>query len=151
MNVFEEFAKILKSIEEEKIQYALVGGVSMAFYVEPRFTQDIDLLLRPGDFLKMKRVLEENGYLESTKPWTFQNTPLTLHRFFKAVGNDQMLVDILVAGSQRHLEILKNTIIAQSEHGIIRVADKFDIIWLKQQRNSLQDQADIERLLHENA
>jgi predicted nucleotidyltransferase len=103
MNVFEEFAKILKSIEEEKIQYALVGGVSMAFYVEPRFTQDIDLLLRPDDFLKMKKVLEVNGYLESTKPWTFQNTPLTLHRFFKAVGNDQMLVDLLVAGSQRHL------------------------------------------------
>jgi hypothetical protein len=61
-----------------------------------------------------------------------------------------MLVDILVAGSQRHMEILRNTIIAESEYGIIRVADKFDIIWLKQQRNSLQDQADIERLLHEN-
>ena len=41
------------------------------------------------------------------------------------------------------------TIIAESEYGIIRVADKFDIIWLKQQRNSLQDQTDIERLLHE--
>ncbi len=26
----------------------------MAFYVEPRFTQDIDLLLRPSDFFKMK-------------------------------------------------------------------------------------------------
>jgi hypothetical protein len=150
MNVFEEFSKIIQRIEEEKIQYALVGGVSMAFYVEPRFTQDIDLLLGSDDFSKMKKVLEDNEYLES-ESWTFQNTSLTLHRFFKAVGNDQMIVDILIAGSQRHLEILKNTIIAESEHGIIHVANKFDIIWLKQQRNSLQDQADIERLLHEKA
>lgn len=151
MNIFEEFAKIIQHIEAKQIQYALVGGVSMAFYVEPRFTQDIDLLLGPDDFLKMKKVLEDNEYLESAEPWTFQNTPLTLHRFFKAVGNDQMIVDILIAGCQRHLEILKNTIIAESEHGIIHVANKFDVIWLKQQRNSLQDQADIERLLHEKA
>lgn len=151
MNIFEEFAKIIKHIEKQEIQYALVGGVSLAFYVEPRFTQDIDLLLGPNDFLKMKKVLEDNEYIESAQPWTFKNTPLTIHRFFKAFGTDQMIVDILIAGSKRHQEIIKNTVIAESEHGFIRVANKFDIIWLKQQRNSLQDQADIERLLNEKA
>lgn len=56
-----------------------------------------------------------------------------------------------VIGTQRHFEILKNTIVAESEHDIIHVTDKLDMIWLKQQRNSLQDQADIEMLLHEKA
>ena len=48
--------------------------------------------------------------------------------------------------SLSHLEIIKNALIAQGEHGITHVAEKSDIIWLKRQRNSLQDQADIERL-----
>jgi len=146
MNIFNEFAEIIKHIEQEKIRYAIVGGVAMAFYAEPRFTQDIDMLLEPKDFEKARRILEQNGYIESGEPWTFKSTPLTLRRFFKAIGNDQMIIDLLVAGNKKHLEIIENALIAQGEHGIARVAEKSDIIWLKRQRNSLQDQADIERL-----
>ncbi|MDO9565454.1 MAG: hypothetical protein Q7J15_01725 [Candidatus Desulfaltia sp.] len=57
-----------------------------------------------------------------------------------------MIIDILVAGNKKHIEIIENALIAHGEHGIARVAEKSDIIWLKRQRNSLQDQADIERL-----
>ena len=146
MNIFDEFTEIIKHIEEENIRYAIVGGVAMAFYAEPRFTQDIDMLLERNDFEKARRILERNGYFESTEPWTFKNTPLTLRRFFKAIGNDQMLVDLLVAGNKKHLEIIENALFAQGEHGVVRVAAKADIIWLKRQRNSLQDQADIKRL-----
>lgn len=146
MNIFDEFAEIIKHIEGEKIRYALVGGVAMAFYAEPRFTQDIDILLEPNDFEKARRVLEQNGYFEFAEPWTFKSTPLTLHRFFKAVKNDQMIIDLLVAGNKKHLEIIENALIAQGEHGVVHVAVKSDIIWLKKQRHSLQDQADIERL-----
>lgn len=149
MNVFDEFTKIIKHIEEQEIQYAIVGGVALAFYIEPRFTQDIDMLLEPRDFMKINIILKENGYFESAEPWTFKNTPLTIHRFFKAIGTDQMIIDILIAGNEKHFEIIKNALIAKGEHGLARVANKLDIIWLKQQRNSLQDQADIERLLNE--
>jgi hypothetical protein len=151
MNVFDEFSRIIKHVEEQKIQYVLVGGVALAFYVEPRFTQDIDVLLVPEDFLKVKIILEENRYFESAEPWTFTNTPLTLHRFFKAVDNDQMIIDVLIAGNNKHLEIIKNALIAKGEHGIVHIANKLDIIWLKKQRNSLQDQADIERLMNEES
>lgn len=146
MNIFDEFTEIIKYIEQEKIRYAIVGGVAMAFYAEPRFTQDIDMLLEPNDFDKARRILEQNGYFESAEPWTFKNTHLTLHRFFKVIGNDQMLIDLLVAGEKKHLEIIENSLLAQGEHGVAHVAAKADIIWLKKQRNSLQDQADIERL-----
>jgi hypothetical protein len=121
----------------------------MAFYTEPRFTQDIDLLIAPSDLEKVSQLLEKNGYFESAKPWTFTNTPLTLHRFLKVAGNDQMIIDLLVAGEEKHLKIIHDAFDAQGEHGNTRVAKKEDIIWLKRQRNSLQDQADIERLENE--
>jgi hypothetical protein len=149
MNIFDEFIEIIKQIEQEEIRYALVGGVAMAFYAEPRFTQDIDILLEPNDVDKTRRILEQNGYFESAEPWTFQNTSLTLRRFFKAVGNDHMIIDLLIAGNEEHSAIIENAVIAQGEHGIARVANKSDIIWLKRQRNSIQDLADIERLENE--
>jgi hypothetical protein len=149
MNIFDEFSEIIKHIEKENIRYAIVGGVAMAFYAEPRFTQDIDMLLEPNDFEKARRVLSANGYFESAEPWTFKSTPLTLHRFFKAIENDQMIIDLLVAGDKKHLEIIENALIAEGQLGTANIACKADIIWLKRQRNSLQDQADIERLENE--
>lgn len=150
MNIFDEFTDIIHHLEQEKIRYAIVGGVAMAFYAEPRFTQDIDILLEPNDFDKARRILERKGYVESAKPWTFQGTPLTLRRFFKAVGSEHMIIDLLVAGDKRHLAIIENALLAQGEHGIAHVAGKADVIWLKMQRNSLQDQADIARLTDED-
>jgi hypothetical protein len=44
-----------------KVKYALVGGVAMAFYTEPRFTEDIDLLVGFEDFEKTKGILEKDG------------------------------------------------------------------------------------------
>jgi hypothetical protein len=52
MNVFEEFKRLVLEFEYQKVRYALVGGVAMAFYTEPRFTRDIDLLVNSDDFEK---------------------------------------------------------------------------------------------------
>lgn len=59
-----------------------------------------------------------------------------------------MIIDLLIAGNTKHVDIIRKALSAQGEHGIVHVAKKTDIIWLKRQRNSLQDQADIERLKH---
>ncbi len=40
MNVFEEFNRLVIELEKQKVKYALVGGVAMAFYTEPRFTRE---------------------------------------------------------------------------------------------------------------
>ena len=57
MNVFEEFKRLIQELEKQKVRYALVGGVAMAFYTDPRFTQDIDLLVESEDFGKSKAFL----------------------------------------------------------------------------------------------
>jgi hypothetical protein len=106
-------------------------------------------LIEPDDLAKTCQILEKKGYFESAAPWTFKSTPLTLHRFLKVSKTDQMIIDLLVAGEEKHLKIIQNARVARGEHGNARVAKKSDIIWLKRKRNSLQDQADIERLENE--
>jgi len=147
MNVFEEFRRLVSELEKQGVRYALVGGVAMAFYAEPRFTRDIDLLLDPDDFQKDKGILEKNGYFESASPWTFQNVAIELHRFLKVVNEeDEMLIDILVAKNEEVKKIIQNAVEAESEEGKVMLANKKDLIWLKRTRDSKQDQADIEKL-----
>jgi hypothetical protein len=45
-------------LEKNRVRYALVGGVAMAFYTEPRFTRDIDLLVDSEDYEKILGILQ---------------------------------------------------------------------------------------------
>jgi predicted nucleotidyltransferase len=147
MNVFEEFKHLVSELHNHAVRYALIGGVAMAFYTEPRFTRDIDVLVDFEDFGKTKAILEKEGYFESASPWTFPEVAIELHRFLKvAEEEDEMLIDILVSGDEKIRSIISNAVEAQSEEGIVMLADKRDLIWLKSTRGSKQDQADIEKL-----
>lgn len=152
MNVFYEFHKIVQHLQAEGVEYALIGGVAVAFHTEPRFTKDVDLLIRESELARVTEALKREGYFESSSPWTFKNSKLTLHRFMKVEDLDEMVVDVLVAGDDRHEQIITNALEAESEGtGLVRVAAKSDLIWLKRKRNSKQDQADIARLNDEEA
>jgi hypothetical protein len=149
MNVFEEFNRLVKELETRNVKYALVGGVATAFYTEPRFTKDIDLLIDSEDYEKTKGILEREGYFESTSPWTFKRVPIELHRFLKVVEEDEMIIDILIAEIKEVRRIIQDSVEAESEEGRIKIASRKDLIWLKRMRDSKQDQADIEKLENE--
>lgn len=149
MNVFEEFNRLVKELEASKVRYALVGGVAMAFYTEPRYTRDIDLLIDSEDYEKTRGILERNGYFKSIRPWKFEKPPMELHRFLKTSGEDEMIIDILIAKSEEVRNIVRDSIEAESEEGKVRIASRKDLIWLKRMRDSKQDQIDIEKLENE--
>ncbi len=146
MNLFEEFFKIVKKFDERNIQYSLIGGVAMAFHDEPRFTRDIDFLTLPEEIEKIREALKELDYFESSEPWTFKATRMTLHRFMKVEGEKHLLIDILLANENRHRQILVRSIEDQWSEGRVRIIAKNDLIWMKKQRNSDQDKVDIDKL-----
>ena len=122
----------------------------MAFYAEPRFTRDVDLLVDSDDFDKAKDILEAAGYFESITPWTFRKVAIELHRFLKvAPPEEEMLIDVLVAKDEETRRIIRDAVEAESEEGKVMVVNRKDLIWLKSMRDSKQDQADIERLENE--
>jgi hypothetical protein len=147
MNVFEEFKRLVLQLEKQAVvRYALVGGVAMAFYTEPRFTR-VDLLVDSEDFEKTKSILEKDGYFESALPWTFPEVAIELHRFLKVADeDDEMLIDIVVARNGETREIIRNAVEAESGHGRVMLVSKPDLIWLKRTRDSKQDRVDIEKL-----
>ena len=106
MNVFFEFHKIVLHLQSEGIAYALIGGVAIAFHAEPRFTKDIDILIRESDLDRVSTILKNEGYFPSADPWMFKDCKLTLHRFLKIADQDEMMVDIMVSGDERYDKIM---------------------------------------------
>ena len=150
MNIFFEFDKILKTFQNEKVKYALAGGLAVAFYSIPRFTKDIDFLIKEDELKKISNILIQHGYFASSKPWKFRNTELVLHRYMKIEDQDEMIIDILVSGNLTFDRIVDEAEIYKSEKiGDVRLVTKKDLIDMKRIRNSAQDKADIERLQDE--
>jgi hypothetical protein len=146
MNLFDEFSAIVKAFQKKKMRFAVVGGLAMAFYDEPRFTRDIDLLLHSEDEAKLIDVMATLGYFESAKPWRFSNAPIVLRRFVKTQGEEFLPVDFLVGQTKRIDAIVDNAVNQLWSRGTVRVAKKDDIIKLKKGRGSDQDKVDIRKL-----
>lgn len=77
---------------------------------------------------------------------TFRNTTLTLHRFLKTAGEDDMMVDILLANTPEDREVIVRAVQTEATGGPVRVAGRNDLIRLKTSRSSDQDRVDIKGL-----
>ncbi|MEO7933509.1 MAG: hypothetical protein ABIT76_10160 [Chthoniobacterales bacterium] len=146
MNVFFEFSKILRQLKDAPFKYALVGGVAMAFHDFIRFTKDIDILITSESYAGIKEILNAAGYTDKSLPWNFSDSGIRLHRFTKFEGEEFMIVDVMIGDDERYRSILKNAVAAESADGVVSIASKKDLIWMKSFRNSALDQADIEHL-----
>ena len=68
-DLYEEFRKLIGSLDERQVEYALCGGLAMAVYDRPRTTVDIDLLIvlislktmrgRPQDLADIQALKED--------------------------------------------------------------------------------------------
>ncbi len=146
MNLYNEFFALISYLNKLGAKYAVVGGVAMAFHGRARFTRDVDILLHPDDLRLARLALDRLGYRETAEPWIFRNTNLTLHRFLKADGEDEMMMDILLANAPEHQKIIADAVSAKADNGAVKVASKAGLIALKRVRNSDQDQVDIKGL-----
>jgi len=146
MNIYDEFFAVIKGINAAHIKCALVGGIALSFYVEPRYTKDIDFLVLSSCLDDLKSILKSMGYTFEAEPWACKNTNMTLHRLSKIEGEDSLTIDLLEAREERHCQIIENAITEATAHGLVCIATRQDLIWLKRLRNSAQDRADIEAL-----
>jgi len=64
MEIQRDFRELLALFNEHKVDYIIVGAYALAFYGAPRYTGDIDILVKP-DTVNARRVitaLEEFGF-----------------------------------------------------------------------------------------
>lgn len=68
MNPFEIAHRVTEFMESEGIEYFLGGSIASTVYGEPRFTQDVDIIvrLRPSKVSKLIEEFETEFYLSQT-------------------------------------------------------------------------------------
>jgi hypothetical protein len=48
MDLSKDLSEFIKSLNSNNVDYVIVGGYAQAFHGRPRFTGDIDILIRPS-------------------------------------------------------------------------------------------------------
>ena len=147
LTLLDEFRQVITALNEEKIEYAICGGIAMAIHGFLRTTVDIDIVILQENIQITKQVLHKYGYSIESNQMNFSNSDTIIHRITKLDpdSEDFLVLDILeVTNSMK--EIWENRIQIDWTFGSISVIDKKGLIAMKKKRNSKIDQEDIERL-----
>jgi hypothetical protein len=102
MDLYEELLALVDRLAAEGIDYALCGGVAVAFHGHPRFTKDIDILLRPEDVDRTLDAIATLGFDLDAGTITFgTGTPEAreVRRVSKSLGPDVLTLDILLVSA----------------------------------------------------
>lgn len=78
VDLFKKFLKVLEALENEGVDYILVGGFAVIIHGMPRLTQDIDILARLGeaatyDDLEYETITMEGISIKVATPETLFN------------------------------------------------------------------------------
>jgi hypothetical protein len=136
---------LLESFNAQNVEYLVVGGYAMAFYGAPRFTGDIDLLVKT-DNANAKRVLE------ALTAFGFGSVGLSEMDFVSPRGVIQLgvppiRIDILMSLSGVEWEKAWANRVAGNYFGVpVFFIGKSDLIANKKALGRKKDLADIEAL-----
>ena len=147
MDLLDELKILTKRLKEEKIEYALCGGLALAIYALPRATLDIDILIEASLIERIERVVYNLGYTVKAEPMHFHGGKIQIHRLTKiesGTGEALELDMLLVTPAIR--EAWNNKQEVEWEHGTLSVVSPEGLILLKSFRKSGQDQDDIDFL-----
>jgi hypothetical protein len=97
----QELVALLASLDREAVDYALIGGLAVAVWGAPRFTQDIDLLVLPPDVERAKAAARTCGFALESLPMDFKDGT-ELHRVSKVAAGEHLMVDFMLVG--KHLQ-----------------------------------------------
>lgn len=56
MKVEKDYEELLKLFNKNKVKYCIIGAYAVAFYAKPRYTKDLDILIK-ADFENGKRIV----------------------------------------------------------------------------------------------
>lgn len=147
--LLDELSQLISALDENEIEYAVCGGLSMAIHGFARATLDIDVLIRAESLEKAYRVGAENGFDIRGLDISFKERAVEIRRVSKIDDNGEVLsLDLLLVMPQvEDVWATRETI--DFLGGKLRVVSREGLIKMKTLAGRPQDLADIERLKNE--
>ncbi len=101
MDLIEELIGLSEAFDAAAVDYAVCGGVALAIHGHPRFTKDIDILVRTEDLERALAAAATRGFTREGGKITFQTSTKdkrAMFRVSKARGARLLTLDLLLAG-----------------------------------------------------
>ncbi len=94
MDIQVELRTLVAAFNQAAIEYALCGGLAVAFHGYSRFTKDLDILIARDSLEHALRAAAEVGFLDSSGRIQFPD--VELHRVLKTKGPEYLILDLMV-------------------------------------------------------
>ncbi len=99
MDLYEELVGLIDSLRKAGLDYALCGGIAVAFYGYSRFTKDIDILIRYEDLDQILKAVEERGFSLKGGLMPFdwgKPSQREIYRISKVEGQELLTLDLIL-------------------------------------------------------
>jgi hypothetical protein len=141
----QHFEELLRLLEENNVEYVIVGGYAVAFHGYPRFTKDIDIFFRnsPDNIKKVIAALVLFGFPESDLPGSLFSDTGNIIQF----GVSPLRVDIInEIDGVSFSEAFDNSV--RGKYGSVEVnfIGRVQLIKNKKESGRPQDLVDAEKL-----
>ena len=149
--LLDELKQLISALDENKIEYAVCGGLALAIHGLARSTLDIDILIQPESLEKSYKVGAENGFGIRGLDVSFKERAVEIRRVSKIDDNGEVLsLDLLLVTphfedvweTRETIDFLGNKLSVVSREGLIK---------MKTLAGRPQDLADIARLENEES
>lgn len=125
-------------------RYAFCGALAVAFYAEPRATQDIDIVIASeADLPAIDAALAEDGWFNASEPIDFPDG-IRLHRRLRRVDQQLIILDLLLPPPA--MDFLSDRVLAEVDHAAAWVVSKRALIAMKRLAGRPKDLADLAAL-----
>ncbi len=148
MKLKDELVKITQCLTQAGVDYGLCGGLAVAVHGYPRFTQDIDILIRPESLEVAKSSLAQIEY--DLEGGLFRFNPGTsnenlMYRVSRAEGRELITLDLMLVAPVFE-EVWASREVIQLDEQLVTVVSKDGLITMKKLSGRPQDLADVEAL-----
>lgn len=145
IDVYAEFAAIVRALEDAELEYALCGALALAVYGAPRATKDIDLIARREDETRLREVVRAAGFTFEALPMTFSGSGIEVQRFTKLIDGRPLMLDVLWLDPKLQ-PIWDDRQRLPWKEGTLSVVSRDGLITLKLTAGRPQDLVDIQSL-----
>lgn len=149
--LLDELSNLISALNENGVEYAVCGGLSLAIHGFARATLDIDLLIREESLEKAYKIAETLGFDIRGLDISFKERAVEIRRVSKIDDTGEVLsLDLLLVtphiedvwSSRETVDFLGNRLWVVSREGLLK---------MKRLAGRPQDLADIERLENEES
>lgn len=148
MNLYDELVTLVTALEDAGLNYALCGGVALAFHGHPRFTKDIDCLVRAEDLERTRSAVAACGFrIEGGRLCLRPGKPdeQIIHRVSKILDNEALTLDLVIVNPALE-EVWRTRGAFEWKGSLINVVSRDGLVRMKLLAGRPQDLVDVKSL-----